>query len=209
MIKAHNKTITSTTAASFKLRFSFILIIFHLSDQFVATTPISYKYKIESCKDFAGLLEDGILLRIYWHSWVLNCQLQISRRSLQSTFNINHTANKTTKHGTITLILPVKPFIMDLTICMDISSNLGPNIDQNKSCNLEIRCQKPPSSRMGNPCTVNSRYSGHPGYGHLVSVIPRVRSNGVRTKFQNFSVYRMPVVNNSVFGLKCLVYSNI
>ena len=36
--------------------------------------------------------------------------------------------------------------------------------------------------------TVNSRYSGHPGDGHLVSVIPRVRSNGVRRKFPNFSV---------------------
>ena len=58
-------------------------------------------------------------------------------------------------------------------------------------------------------CTVNSRYSGHPGDGHLVSVIARVRSNGARTKFPNFSVYRMSVVNNSVFGLKCLVYSNI
>ena len=57
--------------------------------------------------------------------------------------------------------------------------------------------------------TVNSRYSGHPGDGHLVSVIARVRSNGARTKFPNFSVYRMSVVNNSVFGLKCLVYSNI
>ena len=138
-------------AASFKLRLFFILIIFHLSDQFVATTPISYKYKIESCRDFAGLLEDGLLLRKYWHSCVLNCQLQISRRNLQSTFIINHTVNKTTKHGTITFILPVKPFIMDLTICMDISLNPRSNIDQNKSSNLEIRCQKPPSSRMGNP----------------------------------------------------------
>ena len=36
--------------------------------------------------------------------------------------------------------------------------------------------------------TVNSRYSGHPGDGHLVSVIPRVRSNGGRRKFSNFSV---------------------
>ena len=42
-----------------------------------------------------------------------------------------------------------------------------------------------------------------------MSVIARVRSNGARTKFPNFSVYRMSVVNNSVFGLKCLVYSNI
>ena len=56
---------------------------------------------------------------------------------------------------------------------------------------------------------VNSRYSGHAGDGHLASVIAGVRSNGVRTKFPNFSVYRMSVVNNSVFGLKCLVYSDI
>ena len=53
--------------------------------------------------------------------------------------------------------------------------------------------------------TVNSRYSGHPEHGHLVSVIARVRSGGVRTKFLNI----IKPVNTSVFGLKCLVYSYI
>ena len=54
--------------------------------------------------------------------------------------------------------------------------------------NAKIRDDSIRSHRPEEKITVNSRYSGHPGDGHLVSVIPRVRSNGVRTKFPNSSV---------------------
>ena len=77
-------------AASFKLRLSFILIIFHLSDQFVATRPISYKYKIESCKDFAGLLEDGLLLRKYWHSCVIHIKLSNANIAKEPSIDVHY-----------------------------------------------------------------------------------------------------------------------
>ena len=48
-------------------------------------------------------------------------------RSLANKYRLRHSVIKSTKHGSTSLALASRPFVMDLTVCMDISRNPGPN----------------------------------------------------------------------------------
>ena len=139
-------------AASTTHKLSTILILSYLFCQYTVPAPINYKYKIHIFNDSTGLLVDVSFLAKYRPISLLKnlviARVVICRRNLQSMFNTSYVVNKATKHGLTVLILPVKPFIMDLTICVDISPNPGPKLDNSEINNLGSHSVKSSSSRM-------------------------------------------------------------
>ena len=137
-------------AASTNLKLSTFLMLFYLLCQFTMSTPFNNKYKDHTFGDSAGLLADGsFLVRYRLISLPLvTCRIIIYRKNLQSKFKVSYMVKKAIKHGSTAHILLVKPFIMDLTVCVDISPNPGPDLDDSKANYLGSHSGKSPSSRM-------------------------------------------------------------
>ncbi len=76
--------------------------------------------------DSYGLITDGLLPRIYERIFFCN-HVNIGRRNCESNFKITLAFNKSAKHGSTCLALPSKPFVVDLTIYIDVESNPGPD----------------------------------------------------------------------------------
>ena len=81
--------------------------------------------KNTSYSDEYGLYKDGHDINRFESA--LFQQVNIQRTRLESQFTTSFAIVRTTKHGNTCLILPSKPFEIDLTICVDISSTPGPN----------------------------------------------------------------------------------
>ena len=54
----------------------------------------------------------------------------VIKRRVLSSLEVFQPCSKQAKHGTTCLVLPSKPFVMDLTVHVDISSNPGPESNQ-------------------------------------------------------------------------------
>ena len=74
-----------------------------------------------------GLSKDGTISGVY-SEFAFGYRVNIERVMLESKFKIPFAVAKQTKHGPIILVLSTKPFKMDLTVCVDVSSNPGPQI---------------------------------------------------------------------------------
>ena len=64
--------------------------------------------------------------------YVLTTQVNFERVNLLSHYNLSYPSLKTSKYGITTLVLPSRLFVMDLTICMDIQENPGPELVENR-----------------------------------------------------------------------------
>jgi hypothetical protein len=79
-------------------------------------------------KDPVGLIVDGLVSKRYGLIFPINYHRIILRRTnYKSNFGVSRMVSKSTKHGYTSLILATKPFKTDLTVCVDISSNPGPD----------------------------------------------------------------------------------
>ena len=86
------------------------------------------------CRESNGLFTDGSFSRKYELFFPVRYRVFISRSNHESKYITSMAITKSTKHGSTNLVLPMKPFKTDLTICVDISSNPGPrNLDTSKS----------------------------------------------------------------------------
>lgn len=54
-----------------------------------------------------------------------------------SCYRIRSPISRYTKHGCVCLVLPSSVFVMDLTICLDVSRNPGPNDEDVKTRNQQ------------------------------------------------------------------------
>ena len=83
--------------------------------------------EVKSCvfEDSQGLQTDGVHLANYLVS--LRPNVKIRRRCLGRNFSLTFAAIKHSKHGSTSLALASKPFMLDLSIYMDIARNPGPN----------------------------------------------------------------------------------
>ena len=74
-------------------------------------------------EDIHGCLSDGFLPGSFGREFSLvGSHVVIKRRKL-SSLEVFQPWSKQVKHGTTCLVLPSKPFVMDLTVHVDISSN--------------------------------------------------------------------------------------
>ncbi len=105
-----------------------VLIFLNLLTQVTFVKRVIYTHKNIVFKDPVGLIVDGLVSKRYGLIFPINYHHIILRRSnYESNFGVLRTVSKSTKHGYTSLILPTKPFKTDLTICVDISSNPGPD----------------------------------------------------------------------------------
>ena len=81
-------------------------------------------------EDIHGFLSDGFPPGKSRREFSLvGSHVAIKRRELRS-LEVFQPWSKQAKHGTTCLVLPSKPFVMDLTVHVDISSNPGPESSQ-------------------------------------------------------------------------------
>ena len=72
-------------------------------------------------------------------------RLNFKRLDLLRSYNVNYPLRKTGKHGDTTLILQRYLFAQDLTICMDVKANPGPEKQDeivSRSALVQISCHK-------------------------------------------------------------------
>ena len=97
-----------------------------------------------------GLAKDGTISGIY-SEFAFGYRVSIQRVMLESKFKIPFAVAKQTKHGHISLVLSTKPFKTDLTVCVDVSSNPGPQI-----CSGISELDKSSCAR-GQSCSMNTQ----------------------------------------------------
>ena len=112
--------------------------------------------------------------------------ITIQRRDLRSHMKLSFAITLSTKRGGTSLTLPSKPFIMDLTIYMDVSRNPGPS--PAGSLGLKENCLRSDPSRFGSFVDSHIVYSK----GHLYSL----RKNAA---FQTVTSALISILKN--FGL--------
>ena len=106
------------------------LIILAYSDVFLRYGWTHSAFKHFCFEDMHGSFSDGFLLRNSGREFSLvGSHVVIKRREL-SSLEVFQPSSKQAKHGTTCLVLPSKPFVMDLTVHVDISSNPGPESNQ-------------------------------------------------------------------------------
>ncbi len=101
------------------------LIILNFSNQFLAFRLSRVIIKGNIYKDCYGLNAHGSISKIY-ESLFFGQNVNILRRKYESKYIVPFAVNKQSKRGSICLILPSKPVKVDLTICVDVSPNPGP-----------------------------------------------------------------------------------
>ena len=108
----------------FKL-YIYFMIFGYFKDNFGVEYVIN-EDKLQGLKDFCGLEKDGLVdgnfrnVHFVYH-------LNFHRTVLGRTFKVSRPVTKGTKHGLICLILCSRPFKVDLSVCVDVSVNPGPD----------------------------------------------------------------------------------
>ena len=112
-------------AASQKRVLSILFVYFAL---FLLNTHPKYKgngFRRLFLRDINGLLDDGYPVWSYLQ--FIRLKVGYKQESLPSKYGVSFPIYRSTKHGTVCLSLPASLFVMDLTICVDISRNPGPS----------------------------------------------------------------------------------
>ena len=91
----------------------------------------------------------GLILLINYH------RIMLGRSYYESNFKSSRAVSKSTKHGYTCLILPTKPFKTDLTICVDVSPNTGPDNSKRNTCDSTKLSSKCVSSCLNTIDTCN------------------------------------------------------
>ena len=112
---------------SFKL-LKFFIILALLDCKTYSTRPYIVP-KDSYSKDIHRLNADGLLFGLFSCEYILPAAacVVIRRLNLESHFAVSFVLTKQTKHGTTCLALPSRPFVIDLTVHVDISPNPGPD----------------------------------------------------------------------------------
>lgn len=131
-------------AAGFSVMLCTILIFLGTRKQYCSELWPLLKFKNEVLTVENGLYKDGQFSRSYEPD--LLWQVKIHRSMLESKFNISFVAVRSTRHGSATLALPSKSFVVDLTIYMDISSNPGPSFQNNSKTKKIKLCKSRPTT---------------------------------------------------------------
>jgi hypothetical protein len=122
-------------AANLAFKLVTYLIILNFSNQFLAFRLFTSIVESNIYKDSYRLNVDGSF-SIY--EWTFFSQhVNIHRTKYDSKFKVPFTVNKPTKHGSICLALPSKSFKVDLTICVDVSPNPGPETSKRNNFGTE------------------------------------------------------------------------
>jgi hypothetical protein len=122
-------------AANLAFKLVTYLIILNFSNQFLAFRLFTSIIESNIYKDSYRLNVDGSF-SIY--EWTFFSQhVNIHRTKYDSKFKVPFAVNKPTKHGSICLALPSKPFKVDLTICVDVSPNPGPETSKRNNFGTE------------------------------------------------------------------------
>jgi hypothetical protein len=114
-------------AASIVYKLLSIFIIFGFLKS-ISTVNIN----IRVCKDLSlnfldGLKVDGLVSTYFSEdSYLLGSRVCIQRHNIPSHYNQSAVVKKESKRGFTCLVLPLRPFIIDLTVYMDVSLNPGP-----------------------------------------------------------------------------------
>ena len=83
--------------------------------------------------DEARWIQDGLLSASSRDlKMVFRHQIIIQRIQLESKYNISYAMARSTKHGPVSLVLCLKPFKVELSICVDASINPGPYGDTSR-----------------------------------------------------------------------------
>jgi hypothetical protein len=110
---------------------------------------VIYSHENIVFKDPAGLIVHGWFIfkeiRLHFPDHLSPHNFEVIKLiNFESNLKVSRTVSKSTKHGYASLILPTKPFKTDLTICVDISSNPGPDNSEKNTCSQP---SNPPSAR--------------------------------------------------------------
>ena len=82
-------------------------------------------------------------------------RIMLGRSYYESNFKVLCAVIKSTKPGYACLIIPTKPFKTDLTICVDVSSNPGPDNSKRNTCGPTKLSSKCVSSCLNTVDTCN------------------------------------------------------
>ena len=126
----------------------FIFILFNKLCTFRLVNTESATYV-----DLNGLVVDGINFSIYTNI-AFRCLVCIQRVSPESKYRVPFAVGKETKCGSVRSVLAVKPFKQDLTVCVDVLPNLGPqNFNANNLLDQTLQAR-------GQSCLMNMCLSG-------------------------------------------------
>ena len=75
--------------------------------------------------DLDGLTVDGVTVGIY-RDITFRCRVNVQRVAFEAMYKVSFAVAKETKHGSVVLTLCAKPYKQDLTECVDVSPNPGP-----------------------------------------------------------------------------------
>ena len=143
--------------ASIAPKLLIILLFLNLLTQVIVSKLDINTPKNVILKDLDRLIVDGLVLRKYGLILPISYRIILSRSSYESFLKISRAVNKSSKHGFTSLILPTKPLKIDLTICVDISSNPGPDNCERNTCESHKPSSKNPLSCL-NDANVNKVY---------------------------------------------------
>ena len=122
-------------AASLALKLSIVLIFLNLLTRVTLYKQAIYTYKSVVFMDPVRLIVDGSVSTKFGLMFPFNYhRITLGRTYYDSKFKVSRAVSKSTKHGYTCLIIPTKPFKTDLTICVDVSSNPGPDISERNAC---------------------------------------------------------------------------
>jgi hypothetical protein len=140
----------------------------------------------------------------------------ICRRSqLYSKFKIKFALVKQSKRGSTCLALPSKPFVMDLTMCMDVALNPGPEVrskyiselQKSRSINYSkpsLFFNRPDLNNIGIPVRISR---------HVNQIVRPVRmrniSNCITVQTHNLLPLSRPLVEKSQIGKIKLAHLNV
>ena len=135
-----------------KMCVNIFYLIFILFNVFFLFGPSNIKAKTVIFVNADGLAKDGTISGVY-SEFAIRYHVNIQRVMLESKFKIPFAVAKQTKHGPISLVLSMKHFKTDLTVCVDVSSNPGPQICSGISELDKSSCDRGQSCSMNTPST--------------------------------------------------------
>ena len=122
-------------AASLALKLFIVSIFLTLLTRVTLYKRAIYTHKSVVFMDPVVLIVDGSVSTKYGLIFPLNYhRIMLGRSCYDSNFKVSRAVSKSTKHGYTCLIIPTKPFKTDLTICVDVSPNPGPDNSKRNTC---------------------------------------------------------------------------
>ena len=140
-----------------ELRIFYVLLVIFLVGN-------SFKYNVCRLSDVNYSLQEGLFTKnSSMICFYVSFNAVFERRYLASNLRIRRVLHKSTKHGSVCLVLPCTFFIMDLAVYMDVSRNPGPDQDAPKSKSFQSfkhfsQCR----ASMSRLTTTNLNYSTLP-----------------------------------------------